>query len=208
VLLMLSQRILTPTECVKASASSIKALFFAVAILFMAWCIGGVCSDIGTAHYLIALFKGVLPPLLFPTILFMTACVVSFSTGSSWSTMSILLPNTVIFAVKMGEISEIGPMPMLVICIGAVLEGSIFGDHCSPISDTTILSSVSCAADHMDHIKTQAPYALTCMIVAVGVGYIPAVCGLHPVISIITGVVLLAAVLLLFGKKTGSDSGA
>lgn len=205
VLLMLSQRILSPAECIKSSLASVKALFFAVAILFMAWCIGGVCSDIGTAHYLIALFKGVIPPLLFPTILFLTACVVSFSTGSSWSTMSILLPNTVIFAMKMGEISSIGPLPMLVVCIGAVLEGSIFGDHCSPISDTTILSSVSCAADHMDHIKTQAPYAITCMLIAVGTGYLPAACGLHPAISLVAGLGLVAAVLLLLGRKIGSD---
>ncbi|MBU0754123.1 MAG: Na+/H+ antiporter NhaC family protein, partial [Planctomycetes bacterium] len=148
-----------------------------------------------------ALFKGVIHPLLFPTILFLTACVVSFSTGSSWSTMSILLPNTVIFAVKMGEISDIGAIPMLVISIGAVLEGSIFGDHCSPISDTTILSSVSCAADHMDHIKTQAPYALTCMVLAIGFGYLPAAWGCHPAISICLGLAALLATLFIFGKK-------
>jgi Na+/H+ antiporter NhaC len=201
MVLMLGQRILTLGECIKAAAASTKALFFAIAILFMAWCIGGVCSDIGTAHYLIALFQGVIHPLLFPTILFLTACIVSFATGSSWSTMSILLPNTVIFAVKMGEISDLGAMPMLVISIGAVLEGSIFGDHCSPISDTTILSSVSCAADHMDHIKTQAPYAMVTMVAAIVIGYIPAACGVHPAISIATGLLILIGVLFLLGRK-------
>jgi Na+/H+ antiporter NhaC len=126
---------------------------------------------------------------------------VAFATGSSWSTMSILLPNTVIFAVEMGELSDIGPMAMLVISIGAVLEGSIFGDHCSPISDTTILSSVSTACDHMDHIKTQAPYALCSMVTAMAAGYIPAVLGCPPYLSILAGIGVLIALLLFLGKN-------
>lgn len=204
VVLMLTQRILAVGECASAAWSSTKALSFAIAILFLAWCIGGVCEDIGTAHYLIALFKGVIDPILFPTILFLTSCIVAFATGSSWSTMAILLPNTVIFAVKMGEVSDIGPMAMLVISIGAVLEGSIFGDHCSPISDTTILSSVSSAADHMDHIKTQAPYAMVTMACAIFAGYIPAVMGLHPALSLLIGVSVLVAVLWLMGRDAGA----
>jgi|GEM_PF-682870 len=199
--LLLFQRILTPLECIKAAAASTKALFFAVIILFLAWCIGGVCSDIGTAHYLIALFKGVIPPLIFPIILFLTACLVSFSTGSSWSTMSILLPNTVLFAVKMGELSAIGPLPMLVISIGAVLEGSIFGDHCSPISDTTILSSVSAASDHLDHVKTQIPYALFTMSGAILIGYLPAATGIPAIYSIVVGILYIIVGILLLGRR-------
>lgn len=201
VLMMRTQKILTFTESVQAALISTKALFFAIIILLLAWCIGGVCADIGTAHYLIALFKGVIDPVFFPVILFLTACIVSFATGSSWSTMSILLPNTVIFAVKMGEMSDLGALPMLVISIGAVLEGSIFGDHCSPISDTTILSSVSCATDHMDHMKTQIPYAVLTMSAAILAGYIPAACGVHPAISILVGVSVLVGFILLVGKK-------
>ncbi len=201
VVMMLLQRILTVPECMKAAASSTKALAFAIAILLLAWCIGSVCVDIGTAYYLIALFKGVIDPVLFPTILFVTSCIVAFATGSSWSTMSILLPNTVIFAMKIGETSSIGAMPMLLISIGAVLEGSIFGDHCSPISDTTVLSSVSTASDHMDHIKTQAPYAVCTMLVAVACGYIPAALGCHPIVSLLTGAAALFLVLLILGRK-------
>jgi Na+/H+ antiporter NhaC len=208
LILVISQRILTITECVKAAASSTKALAFAIVILLLAWCIGGVCSDMGTAHYLIALFKGVIHPVLFPTILFITSCLVAFATGSSWSTMSILLPNTVILAVKIGETSELGALPMLVISIGAVLEGSIFGDHCSPISDTTILSSVSSASDHLDHVKTQAPYAMVTMSAAVFIGYIPAALGFSPAISIILGLGALLGVLLLFGRKSGDGGPA
>jgi len=203
VLLLLVQRILSLKECLKAAVASTRALFFAVAILFLAWCIGGVCSDIGTAHYLIALFKGVIPPLLFPVILFLTACLVSFCTGSSWSTMSILLPNTVLFAVKMGELSDIGSLPMLVISIGAVLEGSIFGDHCSPISDTTILSSVSSASDHLDHVKTQIPYAVLTMSVAIVCGYLPAATGTPAPVSLAMGAAVLVAAVFLLGRKSG-----
>ena len=204
VLLLLVQRILPLLECLKAAASSTRALFFAVIILFLAWCIGGVCADIGTAHYLIALFKGVIPPLLFPLVLFLTASLVSFATGSSWSTMAILLPNTVLFAVKMAELSDLETLPMLVISIGAVLEGSIFGDHCSPISDTTILSSVSAASDHLDHVKTQIPYALCTMFVATVIGYIPAAAGIHPLISIGVGLAVLLAGLLIIGRRADS----
>jgi Na+/H+ antiporter NhaC len=117
--------------------------------------------------------------------------------------MSILLPNTVILAVKIGETSELGALPMLVISIGAVLEGSIFGDHCSPISDTTILSSVSAASDHLDHVKTQAPYAMVTMSIAIGIGYIPAAMGFPPGISILLGLGLLAGFLLVLGKRHG-----
>jgi Na+/H+ antiporter NhaC len=109
----------------------------------------------------------------------------------------------VILAVKIGEASELGSLPMLVISIGAVLEGSIFGDHCSPISDTTILSSVSAASDHLDHVKTQAPYAITTMSVALLIGYIPAAMGLSPAISIALGLAALAGLLLLLGRKAG-----
>jgi len=202
VILMMSQRILTLKECIHSAIKGSRALLIAIVILLLAWCIGGVCKDIGTAHYLIALFKGAINPILFPTILFLTSCIVAFATGSSWSTMAILLPNTVIFAMKVGETSAIGDTGMLIISIGAVLEGSIFGDHCSPISDTTILSSVSSASDHMDHIKTQAPYAMLTMGISILAGYIPAAMGLSPLISILIGAVALFLCILFIGKKS------
>ncbi len=205
VLLVVAQRILSLKECLKAAYASTKGLAFAIAILLLAWCIGEVCSDIGTAHYLIALFKGIIHPILFPAVLFITACLVAFATGSSWSTMAILLPNPVILALTVGETSPVGSMAMLVISIGAVLEGSIFGDHCSPISDTTILSSVSAASDHMDHIRTQTPYALTTMIVALLVGYIPAAMGMHPAYSLGLGLGVLLAFLLVVGRDPSAE---
>lgn len=114
----------------------------------------------------------------------------------------ILLPLVVGLAFNMGETAEIGGYALLLMSIGAVLEGSIFGDHCSPISDTTILSSVSSASDHMDHVKTQAPYALLTMTVAMVFGYLPcALFGLSPWLGIGLGSGVLALVLLLFGRR-------
>ena len=86
-------------------------------------------------------------------VMFALACVVAFATGSSWSTMAILLPNVVGLAYAMGPETALGALGMVVVSIGAVLDGSIFGDHCSPISDTTVLSSVSSGSDHIDHVN-------------------------------------------------------
>ncbi len=161
------------SEIASASLASVRALLFAIVILFGAWMIGSVCLEARTAEYLVALTSGVVTPVLLPALLFGVACLVSFSTGTSWGTMAILLPNVVALAAAVGAEHPIGSLGMVTVCIGAVLEGSIFGDHCSPISDTTILASVATASDHMDHVRTQAPYALAVAAIAVGAGYLP-----------------------------------
>jgi Na+/H+ antiporter NhaC len=198
--LAIGQRILGVGEVLVASARGASGILMAISILFLAWAIGGVCSDLGTAHVLVAMFKGSLPPFLLPLILFFLACAVSFSTGSSWSTMAILLPNTVILAYTMGADFSRGPLALTVLSIGAVLEGSIFGDHCSPVSDTTILSSVASASDHIDHVRTQMPYAITAMLVAIGIGYLPAAAlGISPVISLVVGAAVIVGFLVVAG---------
>jgi Na+/H+ antiporter NhaC len=107
-----------------------------------------------------------LRPEVLPIILFLLSALIAFSTGSSWSTMSILLPLVVGLSYHLGETLPMGGHALMVISIGSVLEGSIFGDHCSPISDTTVLSSTATASDHIDHVRTQIPYALLVMVVA------------------------------------------
>jgi Na+/H+ antiporter NhaC len=161
------------SEIARASLASVRALSFAIVILFGAWMIGAVCEQARTAEYLVALTSGVVTPLLLPVLLFGAACLVSFATGTSWGTMAILLPNVVALAASVGAEHPIGSFGMVTVCIGSVLEGSIFGDHCSPISDTTVLSSVATASDHMDHVRTQAPYALCVAAIAVLAGYLP-----------------------------------
>ena len=202
-LLLYAQKILGPGEIVRAAFSSTRALFFAVVILLLAWCIGGVCRDIGTAHYLVALFRHSISPLFYPAILFLLSCVVSFATGSSWSTMAIVLPNSVLLAYLLGESSPLGGFSLPVLSIGAVLDGSIFGDHCSPISDTTILSSVSSAADHIDHVRTQIPYALTSAAAALLCGYLPATRGVPPIAGLAAGVTVIVLVFWVVGREAG-----
>ena len=142
------------------------------------------------------------PPLVVPCILFLLSGVVAFATGSSWSTMSILLPLVVGFAFSLGETSDLGGHALMVISIGAVLEGSIFGDHCSPISDTTVMSSIASASDHIDHVRTQAPYSVTTMVVALLVGYLPCTfLGVSPFLALGLGALALVGFLRLCGRK-------
>ena len=187
----------------RSALSSVKALFFAVLILFQAWMIGKVCADLKTADYLVALLSGSVGPTMLPVLLFVAACLVAFATGSSWSTMSILLPNVVALAATVGDHAGMGALAMVVLCIGAVLEGSIFGDHCSPISDTTVLSSVSSASDHVDHVRTQAPYALCTAALAIVVGYIPtaALDWWTPIYSLATGFGAIVLLLFVVGRR-------
>jgi len=197
-------------EISRASLSSTAALFFAVVILFEAWMIGAVCGDIGTADYLVALLSGNVDASFLPVLLFLVAVVVAFSTGTSWSTMSILLPNVVALAASVGAEHPIGSTGMVVVCIGAVLEGSIFGDHCSPISDTTVLSSVSSASDHIDHVRTQAPYALTTGTVAILAGYLPTLMldwWSFP-FALGTAALVLGGLLLLVGRRVADAPAA
>ena len=128
----------------------------ALLILYLAWMVGAVCDDLGTAKYLSATLYTKTPYLVLPVALFLLSGLIAFSTGSSWSTMTILLPLVVGLAFRMGEGTELGGIALMVLSIGAVLEGAIFGDHCSPISDTTVMSSVASGSDHIDHVRTQA----------------------------------------------------
>ncbi len=196
------QGILSPGEILVSAYKSSRALTFAIAILLLAWAIGHVCRDLGTAPYLVAAFTHALKPEILPTVLFSAGCLISFSTGSSWSTMALLLPNVVVLAWNLGAHSHLGSRGLLILSIGAVLEGSIFGDHCSPISDTTILSSVASASDHMDHTRTQMPYAMLAMATALGAGYIPVAYLGHAwvYLSIPMGASILGLFLLFFGK--------
>lgn len=201
LLLALSQRILSLAEALSAALSGMKSLMIANAILFCAWCIGYVCEDLGTAAYLQQTIGRALSPELLPAVFFITAAFVAFATGSSWSTMAILLPNIVVLAWGLGAQTEVGQMAILLMTIGAVLEGSIFGDHCSPLSDTTILSSVASASDHVDHVRTQMPYALTTMAIAMACGYLPvSFLGWSPGLCLVLGAATCLGALLVFGR--------
>ena len=137
------------------------AMLPAIYILVFAWAIGAVIRDVETGKYLASLAQSRLPIELLPVVMFCLSGAMAFATGTSWGTFGIMLP----LAGDMAAASEISMMlPML----SAVLAGAVFGDHCSPISDTTILSSAGAGCHHIDHVMTQLPYALT---IAIGAAF-------------------------------------
>jgi Na+/H+ antiporter NhaC len=165
------QNILTIKESLQAFFKSIKTLRLAIFIIVMAWAMKTIGQTLGTDTYLISLLDDRLPLWLLPLCTFVLAGVISFSTGSSWATMGILIPVILPLIYSMESSAHSGNV-LFFLAAAAVLDGAIFGDHCSPISDTTILSSFSSACDHLDHVATQLPYALTTMIIASILGYI------------------------------------
>ena len=192
--LTLSQKLLTLQEVVDSYLNGIKSMVLAMVILVLAWSLGSITADLSTANYVLHLTRGLFSPHLIPAMTFIVAALIGFSTGTSWGTMAILTPIVIPMAhflpleagLEGGVLSSI-----LLGTIAAVLSGACFGDHCSPISDTTIMSSMASGSDHIDHVKTQMPYALLAAGVAIVVGYIPAGFNFNPVISIVMGIGLI-----------------
>lgn len=145
-------------ELIETAIEGIKSVMSAILILAMAYCMNSVTKELGTAQYIISITQAWMTPLLLLVITFLVCAVISFLTGSSWGTYAIMLPIAMplAFAITGGELGTV-----VYASVAAVMGGGCFGDHCSPISDTTILSSLASGSDHIDHVKTQMPYALT-----------------------------------------------
>jgi Na+/H+ antiporter NhaC len=204
ILLSVVQRIMKITEAIDAWFTGLKSMLLAMLILTLAWSIGSVTEELNTAGYLVQVLRGTIAPHWLPVLVFLIAAVISFSTGTSWGTMAILMP----LVIPLGSTLSIdaglsGPDYTIILhgVISSVLAGAVFGDHCSPISDTTILSSMACACDHIDHVRTQLPYAVLAAVIGMAVGDIPTAYGLSPWIAIPAGVVLMVGFLYVFGKK-------
>ena len=147
-----------PLPDIMATAiAGMKGVMPAIIILAFAYALNDLSKAMGTAHYIVELTRGWLTPGLLPALTFAIAAVISFSTGTSWGTFAIMMPLAVplAFSFSAGELSTV-----VFATIGAVCGGGVFGDHCSPLSDTTILASTGAASDHIDHVRTQLPYAL------------------------------------------------
>lgn len=199
VTMAVSQGIMTLRKALEAWVEGAKSLVITTIILILAWSIGSIASDLGTAEYLIQVVSSSLPGWLVPVLVFVMSSIVAFATGTSWGTMAIMLP----LAVPLAAAYTDGALtPLVYATLGAVLTGSTFGDHCSPISDTTIMSSMASSADHIDHVKTQLPYAITAALIAAVIGYIPVGLGMPVWISLILGLVSIWAVLRFYGKST------
>jgi len=143
-------------ESIDAWMGGMKSMLYAVVILVLAWALGGVCRDLDTAGFLIGLLGDWISPVWIPASVFVLSALVSFATGTSWGTMAILFPLVVPLAHRVAP----GQETILLGTVSSILAGSVWGDHCSPISDTTVLSSMATSCDHMDHVRTQLPYAL------------------------------------------------
>ncbi|MCH8217609.1 MAG: hypothetical protein IH892_12670 [Planctomycetes bacterium] len=172
------------------AAGARKGLFPSV-ILILAWSLKNCCDGLSTGDYLSSLLVGTVAPIWFPVLLFIVASITSFATGTSWGTMAILIPTAIPVAFALdGEAYGLITM----ISLGAVLDGAIFGDHCSPISDTTIISSLSCQCDLMQHVRTQLPYCIWVASLALACGYLPAALGMKWIWSILMALVPMAGV--------------
>ena len=199
ILLAVAQRLLNLKEASIAWARAIPGMWMAIAILVLAWSIRAVCDDLGTSIYLVGAVQDLVTPMLLPIITFILAAIIAFATGTSWGTMGILIPALIPLAHHMTQGHAQGEV-ILMLCFAAVLDGAIFGDHCSPISDTTVMSSIASACDHIDHVRTQAPYAITTMLAASVCGYLGVAYGLPVAGALGLGVVSLVAVLFLLGR--------
>jgi Na+/H+ antiporter NhaC len=201
--MVLVQRILTLQETLDAWLQGLKSMVVAMTILVSAWAIGAITVDLKTADYIIFGTKDILSPHLIPMLTFLIAAFTGFSTGSSWGTMAILYPLVIPLALAAGNGLSAGMGETIFLgTIASVLSGSVFGDHCSPISDTTIMSSMSAGCDHIDHVKTQIPYALTVMLVAAVFGYLPTGFGAPFWATIPLGLVAVVVPIYLFGRRS------
>jgi Na+/H+ antiporter NhaC len=202
--LTIGQRILSIHETVDAWYGGLRATLFGMIILVLAWSLSDLTTALSTAQYLVTLLADSLPVALIPAIVFVLAAFTAFTTGTSWGTMAILMPLIIPLSWAVMIVNGIGDpsgMHILYSSVACCLGGAVWGDHCSPISDTTVLSSVASGCDHIEHVRTQLPYALLVGFVGLLVGTIPGGFGMSPLISIVVGLVVLGVVLKVLGKK-------
>jgi Na+/H+ antiporter NhaC len=202
--LTIAQGILSVHETIDAWYGGLRATLFGMIILILAWALSDVTAALHTASYLVTLLADTLPVALIPAIAFVLAAITAFTTGTSWGTMAILMPLVLPLAWAVMTVSGVADpsgMHILYSSVACVLAGAVWGDHCSPISDTTVLSSIASGCNHIEHVRTQLPYALLVGAVAILVGTIPGGYGMPPWISILAGVAVLYGFLKLFGKR-------
>ena len=179
-------------------------LFTPCLILISVWILSSTIKELGAAEVLSHLLEGNLPPSLFPAVVFLVGTLISFTTGSSWGTMGVLMPLALPVAIFM----ESGPETASILVpqtVAAVFSGAVFGDHCSPLSDTTIVASIACDLEPLEHVRTQIPYALIAAGVALFVGFIPSGFGLPSWISLIVGIVILFILAKIFGTSSNAS---
>ncbi len=196
VLLYLFRKILNFKECMACVEEGFKAMIAPITILTLAWSLKAMTESLGAAEFVAAFVesrKGDFNMIL-PAIIFLIACGLSFATGTSWGTFGILIPIT----LEVFKLTDPDPAKatLAVICVSACMAGAVCGDHCSPISDTTIMSSAGAQCNHIAHVSTQLPYALTCAAVSF-ITYMVAGFVKNAAISLIIGIALMVGMVLL-----------
>ncbi|MBU5489000.1 Na+/H+ antiporter NhaC family protein [Clostridium sp. MSJ-8] len=195
IILGVCKKIFTISEAIDTWIDGMKGLLITGVILLLAWSLGSVIKEVGTADYLITLLSSSLPKFILPSVIFIFGAVISFSTGTAYGTMSILMPLAIPLAYAIYPDNT-----YVVMSTSAVLTGAIFGDHCSPISDTTILSSMGAGCSHIDHVKTQMWYSLFVGLVTILFGYIPVGLGVPIYVALPMAIIVLIALTYFLGK--------
>jgi Na+/H+ antiporter NhaC len=194
----LVQKIATVAEIMDSFLNGARMMVYATLILISAWAIKGVCDELGTAPYIVNALEGVLSPVILPILTFIISAFIAICTGTSWGTMGIVVPIVIPLGVSVGT-----PLPIV---ISSVLTGAVMGDHCSPISDTTVMSSTFAGSDHIDHVRTQFPYALTAALIAV-ICYLLAGMGIPVIIVLLVGIVLLYLLVFVLSSLSAKKLG-
>ena len=206
IILAIVQKLLTLHQSITAWIGGVKAMILAAIILTMAWSIGNICADLKTADFIIHISEGFLSPYFIPILSFVMAALISFATGTSWGVMAILMPIVIPIAYLVPQagdyaISLSQQQGIFLSTIASVLAGATFGDHCSPISDTTIMSSMASGADHIDHVRTQLPYAIFGGIISMVIGYLPMGFGVNPFFVIPVGIIIIFLTIRYYAQK-------
>lgn len=207
------RKVLTFTECMDSVAAGFKQMVPAILILTFAWTLKTMTNHLEAGVFVSGLVKSATAiSILLPLILFVVAIGLAFATGTSWGTFGILIPIvTSVFSAELANVAETGEIPqMVIVCISACLAGAVCGDHCSPISDTTIMASTGAQCDHVNHVSTQLPYAMTVAAVC-AVGYL--ISGFIQNVFVVLGISMVLMLGTLFfirwlsGRKSKSKDG-
>ncbi len=197
-------RLLTFKDAIDSWSKGVNSVIGAVIILVLSWSLAQITQELQTSTYLVSTLGAVIPTVLFPAAVFIIAALIALGTGSAWGTMAILMPLVVplCWTVIGGDVTQ---MNILYATLASVIAGAVWGDHCSPISDTTILASVACKCSHIEHVRTQMPYAILVAIVALIFCLIPVGFGVPQWLCLIFGATVLFAVLTVIGKKSNEE---
>jgi Na+/H+ antiporter NhaC len=190
-------------EAMETVIDGFGMMLTALTILVMAWTIGTVTTALGTGIYVTNIAENFVTPTLLPVVVLIAAAFIAFSTGTSWGTMAIITPIAVPLAWSVGG----GTPALLPVAIGTVFSGAIFGDHCSPISDTTILSSTFTGSDHIDHVRTQMTYAVTVLIVAAVLLTVWGATRITPLVLLPIGVLTLIGLVYVLSEFDANRKG-